>query len=484
MYHSTRGKKLYSSKEALILGLAPDKGLFVPENIPHFWLKEEEMNLTYSELAKKIFELYFTDFTDEELNEVVSLYNKDNFPHKEVGIRGTTDYAFLELYYGPTFAFKDMALTVLPKFIEIAKRSEKESKKAVVLTATSGDTGSAALAGFSKNDNNSIIVLYPEGKTSYIQEAQMLSFKNDHTFPIAINGTFDDCQKIVKEVFKNEDFSSLDLISANSINIGRLIPQIVYYYYGYKELVDRDFILYNEKINIVVPCGNFGNILAAILASKMGLPVNKIVCASNENNVLTDFFTTGVYDANREFLQTNSPAMDILVSSNLERLLYLIYQDTDKINQIYQEFEMYHKFKIDLEDIKRVFPNLVAGYATRGETIDAINNSYKKNKILIDPHTAVAYKVYNDKLKDLGYSFSLIVSTASPYKFSRTVCEALGLNGENEKERIDAIYKKSGMKIDNRLYDFLFQDHKRTSVSVDETYNYVLDLLGKLNDKN
>lgn len=482
MYHSTRGKKLYSSKEALILGLAPDKGLFIPENIPHFWLSEEEMNLSYKELAKEIFKLYFEDFSDSELDEVVSLYNETNFPHKEIGISGTTDYAFLELYYGPTFAFKDMALTVLPKFIEIAKRSENKARKTVVLTATSGDTGSAALAGFSKNENNNIIVLYPEGKTSFIQEAQMLSYKNNHTFPIAIKGTFDDCQRLVKDIFKNEEFDSLDLISANSINIGRLIPQIVYYYYGYKELVDRDFILYNEKINIVVPCGNFGNILAAIIASKMGLPVNKIVCASNENNVLTDFFNSGVYDANREFLQTNSPAMDILVSSNLERLLYLIYKDTDKINEIYKEFEINHKFKIDLEDIKKEFPNLLAGFATRGETIDSINKSYKKNKILIDPHTAVGYKVYNDSLKDLGYAFSLIVSTASPYKFSHTVCEALGISGESEKERIDAIYQKSGKKIDNRLYDFLFQEHKRTSVELDEAYKYVTSLLGKLND--
>ncbi len=484
MYHSTRGKKLYSSKQALILGLAPDKGLFIPENIPHFWLKEEEMDLTYAQMAKEIFKLYFTDFTDSELDEVVALYNKTNFPHKEITLSGTTDYAFLELYNGPTFAFKDMALTVLPKLIEIAKRSEKEPKKTVVLTATSGDTGSAALAGFSKNESNNIIVLYPEGKTSYIQEAQMLSFKNDHTFPIAISGTFDDCQNLVKDVFKNQDFNSLDLISANSINIGRLIPQIVYYYYGYKELVDRDFILYNEKINIVVPCGNFGNILAAIIASKMGLPVNKIVCASNENNVLTDFFNTGVYDANREFLQTNSPAMDILVSSNLERLLYFIYKDSDKIKALYEEFDQNHKFKIDLEDIKKEFPNILAGCATRGETIDSINKSYKKNKILIDPHTAVAYKVYNDKLSDLGYAFSLIISTASPYKFSRTVCEALGLNGENEKERIDAIYQKSGKKIDNRLYDFLFQNHTRTTVEKDNAYKYVMDLLGKINDKN
>ena len=484
MYHSTRGNKLYNSKEALLLGLAPDRGLFVPDKIPHFWPEEKELNLSYQEIAKQIFKLYFTDFTDRELDEVVSLYNKESFPHKEISLSGTTDYAFLELYQGPTFAFKDMALTVLPKLIEIAKRSEKEAKKTVVLTATSGDTGSAALAGFSKNDTNNIIVLYPKGKTSYIQEAQMLSFKNSHTFPIAITGTFDDCQRIVKDIFNNESFSNLDLISANSINIGRLIPQIVYYYVGYKELVERDFILYNEKINIVVPTGNFGNILAAIIASRMGLPVNKIVCASNENNVLTDFFQTGKYDANREFLQTNSPAMDILVSSNLERFLYFVYEDTNKINEIYNEFKLTHKFSVSKEDIKKVFPNLISGYATRGETIDAIHNSYKKNKILIDPHTAVGYKVYNDSLKELGYQFTLIVSTASPYKFSTTVCEALGLSGESEKDRIDAIYQKSGKKVDNRLYDFLFQNKTRTVVEKDEAYKYVLNLLGEINDKN
>lgn len=484
MYHSTRGKDLYTSKEALIKGLADDKGLFVVDKIPHFMLKEKDMNISYKDLAKQIFKLYFDDFTDEELDEVVSLYNSENFPYGQTKLSGTTDYAFLELYLGPTFAFKDMALTVLPKLIEIAKRSKKDSKKTVVLTATSGDTGSAALAGFSKNESNYIVVLYPDGKTSMIQEAQMLSFKNDHAFPVAVKGTFDDCQRIVKKIFNLEDYSNLDLISANSINIGRLIPQIVYYYAGYCNLVQRDFILYGEKINIVVPTGNFGNILAATLASKMGLPVNKIVCASNENKVLTDFFNTGIYDANREFIQTNSPAMDILVSSNLERFLYFIYKDSQKITEIESQLENNGKFEISLEDIKKVFPNFVAGYATKGETIDNICKSFKQNKILIDPHTAVAYKVYNDLKNDLDNCFTMIVSTASPYKFSNTVSDALGLNGNTEKDRIDAIYHKSGKKIDNRLYDYLFQEHDREVIDLDHTYGYIKKLLGDLNDKD
>ena len=317
-----------------------------------------------------------------------------------------------------------------------------------------------------------------------IQEAQMLSFKNDHAFPVAVKGTFDDCQRIVKKIFNQEDYSNLDLISANSINIGRLIPQIVYYYAGYCNLVQRDFILYGEKINIVVPTGNFGNILAATLASKMGLPVNKIVCASNENKVLTDFFNTGIYDANREFIQTNSPAMDILVSSNLERFLYFIYKDSQKITEIESQLENNGKFEIPLEDIKKVFPNFVAGYATKGETIDNICKSFKQNKILIDPHTAVAYKVYNDLKNDLDNCFTMIVSTASPYKFSNTVSDALGLNGNTEKDRIDAIYHKSGKKIDNRLYDYLFQEHDREVIDLDHTYGYIKKLLGDLNDKD
>ena len=484
MYHSTRGKDLYTSKEALIKGLADDKGLFVVDQIPHFMLDEEEINIDYPTLAKRIFKLYFDDFTDEELDEVVSLYNKENFPYGDFKVSGTTDYAFLELYSGPTFAFKDMALTVLPKLIEIAKRSVNDSKKTVVLTATSGDTGSAALAGFSKNEKNNIIVLYPDGKTSAIQEAQMLSFKNDHTFPIAVKGNFDDCQNIVKKLFNEVKFDNLDLISANSINIGRLVPQIVYYYAGYFDLVQRDFILYNEKINIVVPTGNFGNILAAIVASKMGLPVNKIICASNENDVLTKFFNSGVYDCNREFVCTNSPAMDILISSNLERFLYIIYKDCEKISSIEKELEEKHRFEVPLEDIKKVFPNILAGSASKGETIDSISKSFKKNKILIDPHTAVAYKVYNENVSNLDNCFTLIISTASPYKFSQTVCEAIGISESTEKDRIDSIYHKSGKKIDNRLYDYLFQEHTKDLVELDETYSYVKKLLGEINDKN
>ena len=482
MYHSTRGKDLYSSKEALIKGLADDKGLFVIDNIPHFMLEEKDMAISYKDLAKEIFKLYFDDFTDSELDEVVSLYNETNFPYGFQKVSGTTDYAFLELTLGPTFAFKDMALTVLPKLIEIAKRSQKDKKKTVVLTATSGDTGSAALAGFSKNEDNNIIVLYPDGKTSYIQEQQILSFKNDHTFPIAVKGTFDDCQRIVKKAFNEIKFDNLDIISANSINIGRLIPQIVYYYAGYCSLVQSDYILYGEKINLVVPTGNFGNILAAILASKMGLPVNKIVCASNENSVLTEFFNTGVYDANREFIQTNSPSMDILISSNLERFLYLIYGDTEKIKELENSLDNNNKFSIPKEDIVKAFPNILATFASRGETIDNISKSFKKNKILIDPHTACAYKAYNELNQQLDNCFTLIISTASPYKFSQTVCEALGMSGSNEKERIDAIYHKSGKKIDNRLYDYLFKEYKKDVIEKDLIYSYLKNILGKIND--
>ncbi|MCR5786597.1 MAG: threonine synthase [Acholeplasmatales bacterium] len=476
MFHSTRGKELISSKEALIKGLAEDGGLFVPEEIKTLKLDNSDVNLTYQELATKIFKLYFVDFSDEEIKEIVSLYDTTNFPYKELKVRGTTDFAFLELYKGPTFAFKDMALTVLPKFIEIAKRDLHDNRKTVVLTATSGDTGSAALAGFSKNKNNKIIVLYPNGGTSEIQEKQMLSFESENAHALAVNGNFDDCQRIVKELFNEFKSDDIDLISANSINIGRLIPQIVYYFKGYLELVDKDYILFNEKINIVVPTGNFGNILASLIARKMGLPVNKIICASNENKVLTNFFKTGVYDSNLDFKKTYSPSMDILVSSNLERFIYYLYEDTDKVASLMNDLKETGKFSVDLDLLKTKFDYLLADYATNDETIDSIKEAYK-HKILIDPHTAVAYKAYNNLYKELDNCFTLISSTASPYKFGQTICKAFNLNGENEKECIDSIYSYTGVKIDNRLYDSLFMNVNRTTVEKKEVKNRVLEII-------
>ncbi len=476
MYHSTRGLNKIHASEAIIKGLAEDKGLYVVDNIESLELKKEDTQLSYQEICKKVFKVFLDDFTDEEIEEAVSVYNTENFPYGFTKYRGTTDYCFLYLTQGPTFAFKDMALQALPKLIEIAKRKHNNTKKTVVLTATSGDTGSAAMAGFSKNESNSIIVLYPNNGCSELQEAQMLSFTNDHSYAFAVNGNFDDCQRMVKKIFAEYKNDSIDLVSANSINIGRLIPQVAYYYASYLKLVDDDLILFGEKINLVVPTGNFGNILAAITASKMGLPVNKIICASNENNILTDFFNTGVYDANREFKTTNSPAMDILISSNLERFLYLIYKDVNKIKALEEELDSTHKFSIPKEDITKAFPNIIAGYATEEETLNAIKTSYQYNKILIDPHTAVGFKVLMDN-KNLDNCFTVVISTASPYKFSDTICKALDLEAGNEMDRINKIYTKTGVKIDPRIYKYLENSASKNVIDLSDVYNRVTGIL-------
>ncbi len=476
MYHSTRGLNKIHASEAIIKGLAEDKGLYVVDNIESLELKKEDTQLSYQEICKKVFKVFLDDFTDEEIEEAVSVYNTENFPYGFTKYRGTTDYCFLYLTQGPTFAFKDMALQALPKLIEIAKRKHNNTKKTVVLTATSGDTGSAAMAGFSKNESNSIIVLYPNNGCSELQEAQMLSFTNDHSYAFAVNGNFDDCQRMVKKIFAEYKNDSIDLVSANSINIGRLIPQVAYYYASYLKLVDDDLILFGEKINLVVPTGNFGNILAAITASKMGLPVNKIICASNENNILTDFFNTGVYDANREFKTTNSPAMDILISSNLERFLYLIYKDVNKIKALEEELDATHKFSIPKEDITKAFPNIIAGFATEEETLNAIKTSYQYNKILIDPHTAVGFKVLMDN-KNLDNCFTVVISTASPYKFSDTICKALDLEAGNEMDRINKIYTKTGVKIDPRIYKYLENSASKNVIDLSDVYKRVTGIL-------
>lgn len=476
MYHSTRGLNKIHASEAIIKGLAEDKGLYVIDSVEKLELTKEDTKLSYQEICKKVFKVFLDDFTDSEIDEVVSLYSKENFPNGFTKYRGTTDYCFLYLTQGPTFAFKDMALQVLPKLIEISKRKHNNNKKTVVLTATSGDTGSAAMAGFSKNESNSIVVLYPNNGCSELQEAQMLSFTNDHSYAFAVNGNFDDCQRMVKKIFNEYKNDSIDLVSANSINIGRLIPQVAYYYASYLKLVDDDLILFGEKINVVVPTGNFGNILACITASKMGLPINKIICASNENNILTDFFNSGVYDANRSFKCTNSPAMDILISSNLERFLYLIYKDVNKIKEIEESLDKTKRFEIPLEDIKKSFSNIIADSATEIETVEAIKKSYKLNKILIDPHTAVGFKCLLDN-KNLDNCFSVVVATASPYKFSNTMCEALDLSGDTELDRIKSIYTKTGVKVDERIYKYLENTNKKTVVDLDKVQSIVEGIL-------
>lgn len=437
MYTSTRKQLNMNEFECIIKGLSDDGGLFICNEFDNFKIDENFIKYNYNELAFVILKYFFKDFTEVELNEIInSAYNSKNFKENIVNIKNlNSEVSFLELYHGPTMAFKDMALTILPYLMKYSKKNVKNDKQTLILTATSGDTGGACLSGFSSVDNTKIIVLYPTEGVSNFQEAQMHYYTNKNAYAVAIKGNFDDCQNLVKKVFNsNMKLDNIELSSANSINIGRLVPQIVYYFYSYFDLVRKNEINYGDKINFVVPTGNFGNILACYIAKQMGLFVDKIICASNQNNVLTDFFNSLVYNKNRPFIQTNSPSMDILISSNLERLLYLVsgcdYKlVNDLMNSLKENgiFELPKQFKEKLDCFK--------AYSINKElTVDYINKCYEEYNYLIDPHTAVAYGAYIN-LKDQIKGKTVIVSTASPYKFIETVNNVFNV----DKEGLDLV---------------------------------------------
>lgn len=429
-YYSTRDKNnIVSSKEAIIKGISEEGGLFVPESFPSFPSIEELINCNYKELAYKVLSLYLTDYTEEELLSAVDGAYDEKFRSENiVEIKSTENAHFLELFHGPTLAFKDMALTILPYLLKAAIKDKNIDKEIVILTATSGDTGKAALEGFKDVEGINVIVFYPHGGVSHIQRLQMVTQRGSNTFVSAIRGNFDDAQSGVKEIFADEDFNELlekqgyILSSANSINIGRLIPQIIYYVYGYIELLRKQAISKGEKINIVVPTGNFGNILAAYYAKRMGLPVNRLICASNNNKVLSDFFNTGIYNKERDLLLTSSPSMDILVSSNLERFLYHLSDDENLIREKMTDLKEKGKYHWDSfrEDI-------YANYTNEEETAYWIKEVYERENYIIDPHTAVAYGVYMKYLEaEKDSSKTLIASTASPFKFHKKVLTSIG----------------------------------------------------------
>ncbi|MGN1053006.1 MAG: threonine synthase, partial [Candidatus Scatosoma sp.] len=402
MYVSTRGGERVTASRAIIKGLAADGGLFVPEKTEEIGFDESYAGKDYKTFARKIFAAFFDDFTPEEIDEAVERsYNEENFPEafarvntvKESG--GNGGFSLLELYHGPTLAFKDMALTALPHLLNIAKRKNGESGKTLVLVATSGDTGGAALSGFGGAAGYDTLVLYPAGGVSEVQERQMLHFTSARTNALAIQGNFDDCQTFVKRIFAQyPENGAVKLCSANSINIGRLVPQIVYYAYAYFTLVKRGVIRYGERIDAVVPTGNFGDILAGYLAKKIGVPYGTFVCASNKNNVLTEFFETGVYDKNRPFYKSNSPAMDILVSSNLERLLYFASgENAAEVKGYMSALENCGRYEISAHT-KGNLGDFACGFADEKRTLAAIKRAHDTYKLLIDPHTAVAFDCY------------------------------------------------------------------------------------------
>jgi len=489
-YNSTRGgENNCKASVAILNGLAKDGGLFVPNFIPS--LDKDLCTLSkmgYQELAYEIMKLYFTDFSKDELQYCIKNAYNDKFDTKEIAPMVEADGTnYLELFHGSTIAFKDMALSILPYLMKTAAKKNQITNDIVILTATSGDTGKAALSGFANVEGTKIIVFYPKDGVSHIQEKQMVTQKGNNTFVVGIDGNFDDAQTGVKNIFSDSALiqklnkAGFQFSSANSINIGRLIPQIVYYVYAYCTLLRENKIIEGEKINFCVPTGNFGNILAAYYAKKMGLPINKLICASNENKVLFDFFKTGKYDRKREFMLTSSPSMDILVSSNLERLIYAIAgNDADACQDLMSQLNVAGNYTIS-EKMQKELTDFIPGFTTGEETIAEIKRLFLKDKYVLDPHTAVAsavYKQYKDVSKDP--SVTVIVSTASPYKFTESVMEALAnsLTKLPDFEMIDALSKISDVLVPPAIEEIREATTTHTTIwAVEDMKQVVIDYL-------
>lgn len=494
-YISTRGsQETKTAAQAIIQGIAKDKGLFVPNQLPVFNKSISSfVGKDYQTIAYEVMSHYLTDFTEEELKEAIGKAYDEKFEKDEiVPIVKSGGAYFLELYHGKTAAFKDMALSILPHLLTKSLEKEKEDKKIVILTATSGDTGKAALEGFADVPNTDIIVFYPVDGVSEVQKRQMVTQEGNNTHVVAIKGNFDDAQNGVKKIFNNNSFNEnlkhkgFMLSSANSINIGRLVPQIAYYVYAYAKLIEKGAIKEGEKINVVVPTGNFGNILAAYYASQMGIPVNKFICASNKNKVLTDFINTGVYDINRDFYVTNSPSMDILISSNLERLLYHISGCDDQIiSELMTQLENEKRYELP-EFMKEKMNGFVGGFADEIETLSTIQALYQSEKYLIDTHTAVAYNVYLKYREETGDETpTVIASTASPYKFANNVITAISEDTDGtEFELVEKLNKKTNINIPQGLKNLdEKQVHHHTVIDKDEMMDEIQNYLIKNNKR-
>ncbi|MCI8994822.1 MAG: threonine synthase [Lachnospiraceae bacterium] len=434
LYKSTRGGETVTASQAILQGLSHDGGLFVPTEIPRLSVPVEELaQMSYQELAYTVMSRFLTDFTEEELRDCIAKAYDSKFDTQEIApLAKAEDVYYLELFHGATIAFKDMALSILPHLMTTAARKNQVKNEIVILTATSGDTGKAALAGFADVPGTRILVFYPKNGVSPIQEKQMVTQKGNNTFVVGIHGNFDDAQSGVKKLFGDQELAGkmadrgFQFSSANSINIGRLVPQIVYYVYAYARLFANEEVARGETVNVTVPTGNFGNILAAYYAKQMGLPIGKLICASNDNRVLYDFFQSGRYDRNREFILTSSPSMDILISSNLERLIYRIAGEDDGANRkLMQDLTEKGVYEITLAMRERL-EDFYGNYATQEEAASMIRRLYESTGYVIDPHTAVAavvYEKYQGETKD--ETKTIIASTASPFKFTRSVMEAI-----------------------------------------------------------
>lgn len=492
LYNSTRGGESgVAASEAILKGLAPDGGLYVPESIP---ILDEDLDqlagMSYQETAYAVMKKFLTDFTEDELKYCISHAYDSKFDTEEIApLAKVENVYFLELFHGKTIAFKDMALSILPYLMTTAAKKHNVKNDIVILTATSGDTGKAAMAGFADVPGTKIIVFYPKEGVSRVQELQMLTQKGENTSVVGIFGNFDDAQTGVKNIFNDKAFAEelkrmgYQLSSANSINIGRLVPQIVYYVYAYAKLYANGEIEKGEKINVVVPTGNFGNILAAWFAKQMGIPFDRLICASNDNKVLYDFFKTGTYDKNREFILTSSPSMDILVSSNLERLLYLSCgRNAAETKGMMVLLNAGGKYEIT-PMMREFMKDFCAGYASMNENTAEIRKVFDDTGYLMDTHTGVAAAVYEKYRKETGdMTKTVIASTASPYKFSGSVMEAV-LGKQEEKDEfqlIDEMEQISGVPVPQAIEEIRNAQirHDRTC-EVGEMLDVVREVLGR-----
>ena len=491
LYYSTRsnGQPIKAS-QAILKGLSDDGGLFVPDHVPALDKSLKELaGMNYQQVAYEVMKLFLTDFTEEELKNCIAKAYDEKFDTDVIAPMAEAEGAyFLELFHGPTIAFKDMALSILPHLLITSARKNQIKNEIVILTATSGDTGKAALAGFANVEGTRIIVFYPKNGVSPIQEKQMVTQKGANTLVVGIHGNFDDAQTGVKKIFsdkalaKEMDEKGFQFSSANSINVGRLVPQVCYYVYAYARLLAEGRIAEGEKINVVVPTGNFGNILAAFYAKNMGLPIDKLICASNENKVLFDFFSTGVYDRNREFMLTSSPSMDILISSNLERLIYRIAGNDAKKNQeLMAALSGQGKYVID-DAMKAGLADFYGNYASEQETAAIIKKIYEDCGYVIDTHTAVAaavYEKYQAETKD--QTKTVIASTASPFKFTRSVMNAIDAKYDSmtDFELVDELSKLANVKVPNAIEEIrtapVLHDKQCDS---DQMQNVVREFLG------
>ena len=443
-YKSTRNSNLkVTASEAILKGLAPDGGLFVPSELPKLDVTMSDLKgKTYQEIAYLVMKQFLTDFTEEELKNCIDKAYDSKFDTEEIApLVKVDDTYYMELFHGATIAFKDMALSILPHLMTTSAKKNDVKNEIVILTATSGDTGKAALAGFADVEGTRIIVFYPKNGVSKVQELQMVTQRGENVNVVAIHGNFDNAQSGVKAMFEDTELAEelakkgYQFSSANSINIGRLVPQVVYYVNAYAKLLENEELANGEELQVVVPTGNFGNILAAYYAKQMGVPIGKLICASNENKVLFDFFQTGTYDKNREFVLTTSPSMDILISSNLERLIYVIAgEDSDKTKELMEALKKDGTYTVS-EDMKAKLSDFAAGYATEDETAEQIHDVYDKTGYVMDTHTAVASYVCSryEQSEKTGKKY-LIASTASPYKFVKSVMTAIDAKYAEEDE--------------------------------------------------